>query len=557
MIDRIPVPKRHTGPESPQLSERPALEALLRQSQRLIEMDDEIRFAKFEERELSEALQQEHAECTASITAGLPTLARSLVHFEDMDVVRQIIYELNVVIPFNTQLAFLISDAAGYLLRDVRNFSEHFELILQLLSEAKSHLSDADGGAVDAERQNASAKIDRAVLAHFDYITTFFDIGANPPTDEQWSDRLKGMSYLSRLLPREKDEWMLSTLVSYASACIDEGTFEKLTSWDQLTRDLAAITALRAGADAGAGKTKMDAGDLIRMSAHWTESQQIKLVEALLQRYGLPGGDMCRAAVSYADVNQPIVFQYYFRQCLDQVAMIARLENGHPGSVRYLHENFGLRWLQRYPTEVLIDMYENRDDTTSPQFLIVTGESDWNSAFINEGSVELVASVYRQLKAIAHQGGPTFRVRLAEVGTNKNFVSVGERIGAKYPPAEYMLLRSHGHPTRIATGDGDDDDIQAADVEKKKEWFTKAMSCVSESATIILDACGVGRKRGMASVLSRVYKRVIAPKGISVEMARLDISPGTDESLTIQAKYQINEKSQDVPAHVYIGGRRR
>ncbi len=91
---------------------------------------------------------------------------------------------------------------------------------------------------------------------------------------------------------------------------------------------------------------------------------------------------------------------------------VFELEEEEPGSVEYLMQNFNIRCFGRYPKELLLQQYRDREDSKSPYGLVIFPYSDSNGSFYEK--VEVLQSFADQLDSISRDEKSSFNIRIFE-----------------------------------------------------------------------------------------------------------------------------------------------
>ena len=196
------------------------------------------------------------------------------------------------------------------------------------------------------------------------------------------------------------------------------------------------------------------------------------------------------------------------------------LEVERPGSVSVLQQEFGIEDFMRYSPEMLIDLYDNRDDQSMPYGIVIYPKADHNGAFTSNH--ETLESFYEQLKG-------HYRLRIFEagsrVGVAKALIKTKQRYAQKGGgKISFALIGGHGSPGGIQFGNGSDRaDLQISDLAG--HGGNRAGGEFFESdPTIILESCSTGEIGGIGQKMSEILSaHVIAPdvptafKNIQVE----------------------------------------
>lgn len=175
------------------------------------------------------------------------------------------------------------------------------------------------------------------------------------------------------------------------------------------------------------------------------------------------------------------------------------LEKKEPGSVKFLHDRFGINCFGRYPAEILAAQYSQRNDRTSPYGLISFPRGDWNGAFYYNG--RHIGDLYNQLQSITRSDGSKYNIRIFE---NGSLFSLGKSVASSfkdYGKIHFLLIGGHGSRKEIWFGDTEtvsrDDISQGKGIQRSKEFFVP-------NPPIVIVACSAGQKGGIAEQMSKI-----------------------------------------------------
>lgn len=184
-----------------------------------------------------------------------------------------------------------------------------------------------------------------------------------------------------------------------------------------------------------------------------------------------------------------------------------------------LFREFGIKNFSRYPTELLVRQYDERNDTKKPYGMLMFSTFDHGKAFNSEDDRMVMRSLASQL-------GEGFAMRFGEAGSRFELVKRLLTTHKRYGNISFGLIGAHGADDMFQLGFGGErkeisvEDLKGAATEKIGELF-------EEGATLILESCSTGADRGIAEELSKkLGLKVIAPKEDSggIETIKANIS---------------------------------
>ncbi|MEI6529164.1 MAG: hypothetical protein WCN88_02005 [Candidatus Falkowbacteria bacterium] len=172
---------------------------------------------------------------------------------------------------------------------------------------------------------------------------------------------------------------------------------------------------------------------------------------------------------------------------------MTELDEEAPGSVKKLHEKYGITNFQRYPKEILLQQLNETDKSKEIALMLFAGE-DWNGAFDKQSDVW--KKIYDQQKEVRN-----FRV----VECDNNVALARELIKLKQEfknKVSLAILSAHSEPEGFYLGAEKDDkgyvgqDLIAKNISNLKEIFT-------DKAQLIGNACSSGALNGWVKDFSR------------------------------------------------------
>ena len=182
---------------------------------------------------------------------------------------------------------------------------------------------------------------------------------------------------------------------------------------------------------------------------------------------------------------------------------IIDLESRIPGICSVLYSEFGITDFARYPRDLLITQYEDRDrKDNSPYGVVVLPKADWNEAYYNK--VNVLKGLHSRLKG-------RFGIRAFETENVLELVGILNQSRKKWGKISFAIIGGHGTPESIRFGALDN----ARSLLKKEDVEKPGASAIKiafvENPTIILSSCSTGELGGIGQEISKIGAKVIAP----------------------------------------------
>jgi hypothetical protein len=187
--------------------------------------------------------------------------------------------------------------------------------------------------------------------------------------------------------------------------------------------------------------------------------------------------------------------------------MIFELEEAEPGICAVLQEEFNISSFARYPKDMLLRQYRERDRTDKKYGIVIYPKLDWNSAFYEAqyGLLTLDANVQ------------DYAIRIFECGTKvdvaRSLIKSRRRYGRDNKIA-FGVIAGHGSSESITFGGTDTTDSRH--VFTKEDLKGRGVSRITDffdpDATLILISCSTGKPEGVGENLSKLLDlKIIAP----------------------------------------------
>lgn len=229
------------------------------------------------------------------------------------------------------------------------------------------------------------------------------------------------------------------------------------------------------------------------------------------------------------------IFPYeseYPQYVFDNFNLMKDLESRRPGICRVLSEEFGIYNFARYPGNVLISQYDNRDKQI-PYGVMIYPDADYNGGFSQqEDMLEVLSS---------HLSKLWYGLRIYESANKREMVralfSADKRYGKRHK-ISFAAFGGHGSSDSIQFGDetiGKTDDLLTlSDVKNKHAG--KLRRVFIEDPKIILISCSTGVENGIGRKISELDVDVTAPK-IDTNISRIRVFRQRKGKLKIPVTY--------------------
>lgn len=281
------------------------------------------------------------------------------------------------------------------------------------------------------------------------------------------------------------------------------------------------------------------------LSGEYAERFKKDIFEKFLEEFGLDYEDLKKAWDAGLSGEE------------GEFHVIAKLEKQRPGICKALIKEFGVKNFSRYPVEMLIKQYDEKDNPDIPYGIVLYPYSDWSGAF--RQNQDTFDSLSKQLKQLG------YTARVFEIATKwdagRALVSCDRKYGQKNK-ISFAIIGGHGKWSSIYFG-------EESTSKDSEEWLRqhdrmnfnlgdllgkgvqRTYKFFEENPTIMLSSCSTGERDGIGQELSKVGAggtQVIAPDK-PTGLDSIDVDKGADGRLHFEVKYR-----DDVRA-AYIGGR--
>ncbi|OGC49679.1 hypothetical protein A2867_05140 [Candidatus Daviesbacteria bacterium RIFCSPHIGHO2_01_FULL_40_11] len=275
------------------------------------------------------------------------------------------------------------------------------------------------------------------------------------------------------------------------------------------------------------------------------------LTKQIINQYGLDYDELLRAWVSGS--GEILGNFFYNERNLNQ---IFTLESTNPGICKTLKREFRITNFSRYPEELLIDLFQQRNNMVIPYGLMLYPKRDHDgTAYLSR---DVVKKFYEQLKSFGYS------LRLYEVGSKMDIgrvlIASKKKFGIKNK-IEFMILVGHGNPQSITFGETYTNAEAGEEVNNRNvsgvihqldfegSGVQKAGELLADHANIILVSCSTGAAEGIAKTISETYPKttVTAPEE-PTDLRGIDVTKDAQGKLHFKVAYRSTDISRSFAA---------
>lgn len=260
-----------------------------------------------------------------------------------------------------------------------------------------------------------------------------------------------------------------------------------------------------------------------------------KIMANILEEYNLNGEEMVR---NWENTMSGEIWI----QAMNLERLID-LEFRAPGIGAVLSSEFGISDFVRYPEDLLIAQYNDRDKKDDmPYGVVMYPIEDPNGAFLNYGKRTEFDKLFNQLKG-------KYRLRVWEIKNQLSLVGALNESRQRYGKISFALIGGHGTKDSITFG-GSQIRRSVLQTEHIKRKGASALSLAFvENPTIILNSCSTGQLGGIAQEMSKIGAKIIAPD-ISTMIADIDVKIESGKKIEFNVAY-----GPYVTPNVYASGK--
>lgn len=229
-----------------------------------------------------------------------------------------------------------------------------------------------------------------------------------------------------------------------------------------------------------------------------TRSITKQVIERILNDYGINSGKV--AEDWKLDSNSSRLLKHLIAKNL---ARLSDMEAQIPGIGSHLYSEFGITDFARYPKEMLIAQYEDKDKKDDiPYGVLVYPKDESGGSFHYDPLV--LQNLYIKLKGRS-------RIRIFETGDTQGLVHILNDSRKRWGKISFGIIGGHGTRETIRLGDSD----KKRSILRKEEVERSGASAVKlafvDNPSIILVSCSTGQLGGIGHELSKIGAKVIAP----------------------------------------------
>ena len=193
----------------------------------------------------------------------------------------------------------------------------------------------------------------------------------------------------------------------------------------------------------------------------------------------------------------------HLKETRDHVRTLVALEREAYGSTEYLMNTYNIHCFSRYPEELLLNQYRERNGHTGkPYGLLINALHDWNQSGRLSERGKTFGRFYQQVKEAG------FEMRAVEVATPDDLVYFAHREVKEHGQMDFAVVNGHANIFGIALGERKNDAILYRDFYKRASYVVT--DAVKPGGTIFLTGCSLGKIGGFAQKLSERGFTVIA-----------------------------------------------
>lgn len=232
----------------------------------------------------------------------------------------------------------------------------------------------------------------------------------------------------------------------------------------------------------------------------------------------------------------------YPKYVFNNFNLMKDLENRRPGICRVLAKDFGIFNFARYPSDVLISQYDNRDKQI-PYGVMIYSDADYNGAFSQQE--DMLKSLFSHLNKL------WYGLRIYEGSGRREIAralfSADKRYGKRHK-ISFAVFGGHGSPESIQFGDErvekTGDLLTLSDIKNKHTG--KLRRVFIEDPQVILIACSTGVENGIGSGISELGVDTTAPK-VDTNISRIRVYSQKKGKLKIPVTYKAPDAAVQFP----------
>ncbi|MCX6794518.1 MAG: hypothetical protein NTY31_00755 [Candidatus Falkowbacteria bacterium] len=225
---------------------------------------------------------------------------------------------------------------------------------------------------------------------------------------------------------------------------------------------------------------------------------------------------------------------------INNFGSLHELESKRPGSAKYLTDNFGIVCFSRYPTEVLIKQYDNRDKTNSPFGIYATGRSDHNG-FMYDLNKKI------KIEKLANETEPRgYMLKIIEtantIDATKKIINLTRKLEKK---VSFMFVNAHGNTDSIAIGNWGGFRPELTTSNIGRPGIKRFFQYFEEGATLVLSSCLTGSDKGIAEEIAKTSgMTVIASDRKTSGINKLEVHDYKKDQLRFDVNFYTSGKGK-------------
>ena len=247
-----------------------------------------------------------------------------------------------------------------------------------------------------------------------------------------------------------------------------------------------------------------------------------KKLDTELHAYGLTFADIERAWDMY-----PASGTSSFQNVPENLNKMQKIEEERPGIVKALYSDFGIKEFRRYPVEVLIKQFDDKDKD-EPYGVVLFTNADHNQSF--DLRSEVIKSLFNQTSE--HGIG----MRVTEFDSRyeimKRFAMLNDKYGEKNKMS-YLFLGAHGEEDSFGvsyTQGVNKKDIDGGGTKRLKDFFIK-------NPEIIMASCSTGAENGIGQKISENFEATVHAPNKPTNVKAIDVNFGEDNKPHFKITY--------------------
>ncbi|MDP2944624.1 MAG: hypothetical protein Q8N57_03630 [bacterium] len=193
---------------------------------------------------------------------------------------------------------------------------------------------------------------------------------------------------------------------------------------------------------------------------------------------------------------------------INNLESLHELESKRSGSAKYLTDNSGIVCFSRYPTEVLIKQYDDRDKADSPFGIYATGRSDHNGAMYTFNEKTKIEKLAKETGAHGHL------LKIIEtantVDAAKKIISLTRKLEKK---VSFMFIAAHGSADTIALGNWGGFRRELSTGDTREPGMKRFFQYFEKEATLVFNSCLTGSDEGIAEEIAKTSGMTVIASG--------------------------------------------